>query len=129
MLRLFSVFPAGAPGVALLILRISLAVAIVDSGLDAIKPVAHLVVVCLVLAVPGLLLCLGFLTPIVSIVVCVFELTVLFVAGQVDACFIALSSLNAAAIALLGPGAYSLDSRLFGRREIVFHPSAEGKHS
>jgi len=73
-------------------------------------------------------LCLGLLTPIVSIMACGSELIVLFVTGNTDVRFIALSSLNAAAIALLGPGAYSLDARLFGRREIVFSPSGKGTY-
>ena len=123
MLRLFSVFPTGAPGIALLILRICLAVAFLDSCFDVIKPTV-LPLVCLALAVQSLLLCLGLLTPVVSVITCAFELIALFFAGPTDVRFIALSSLNAAAIALLGPGAYSLDARLFGRREIVFPPSA-----
>jgi len=50
---------------------------------------------------------------------CVLELASLLSSGHGDGRFIALSSLNAAAITFLGPGAYSLDARLFGRREIV----------
>ena len=84
--------------------------------------------VCLALAVQSLLLCLGLLTPIVSIIACASELTALFVTGLTDVRFIALSSLNAVSIALLGPGAYSLDARLFGRREIVFPPSGKDKY-
>ena len=120
-------FPTGAPGIALLILRISLAAAISDTCFEVIKP-AVLPVICLALAAQSLLLCLGLLTPIVSIMACASELTVLFVTGNTDVRFIALSSLNAAAIVLLGPGAYSLDARLFGRREIVFSPSGKDKH-
>jgi hypothetical protein len=127
VLRLFSVFPTGAPGIALLVLRISLAAAILDGRFDVIKP-GVLPLVCLALAVQSLLLCLGLLTPIVSIIACASELTALFVTGLTDVRFIALSSLNAASIALLGPGAYSLDARLFGRREIVFPPSGKDKH-
>jgi hypothetical protein len=127
VLRLFSVFPTGAPGIALLILRVSLAAAILDSCFDVIKP-AVLPLVCLALAVQSLLLCLGLLTPIVSVIACAFELAALFATGHTDVRFIALSSLNAAAIALLGPGAYSLDARLFGRREIVFPPSRKDMH-
>jgi hypothetical protein len=123
VLRLFSVFPAGAPGIALLILRISLAAAILDGCFDDIKPTV-LPAVCLALAVQSLLLFLGLLTPIVSILGCAFELTAL-VTGHADVRFITLSSLNAVVIALLGPGAYSLDSRLFGRREIVFPPAED----
>ena len=120
-------FPTGAPGFALLILRVSLAAAILDSCFDVTRP-AVFPLVCLALAVQSLLLCLGFLTPIVSIVACAFELTALFVTGHGDARFLGLSSLNAAAIAFLGPGAYSLDARLFGRREIVFSPSGKDKY-
>lgn len=64
---------------------------------------------------------IGFLTPIVAVV------------SGGGAIFTALSALPlptqtlvgviilAAAIALLGPGAFSLDARLFGRREILIH--------
>jgi hypothetical protein len=123
VLRLFSIFPTGAPGIALLILRFSLAGAVLDSCFDVLKS-SVFPWMCLALAAAGALLCLGFLTPVVSVVACAFEMTALLLAGQADGRFIALSSLNAIAIALLGPGAYSVDARLFGRREIVF-PSEE----
>jgi hypothetical protein len=123
VLRLFSIFPTGAPGIALLILRFSLAGAVLDSCFDVLKS-SVFPWMCLALAAAGALLCLGFLTPVVSVVACAFEMTALLLAGQAEGRFIALSSLNAIAIALLGPGAYSVDARLFGRREIVF-PSEE----
>ena len=119
MLRLFSMFPPGAPGIALLMLRVSLAAAILDGGPDCLKP-ALAPVICVALATQSLLLCIGFMTPVVSVISCVFELASLLFAAHADMRFIVLSSLNAAAIALLGPGAYSLDARLFGRRVIVF---------
>ena len=125
MLRLFSIFPTGAPGIALLILRISLAGAVLDSCFDVLKS-SIFPWMCLALAAVSTLLCLGFLTPVMSVVACAFEMTALLLAGQADGRFIALSSLNAIVIALLGPGAYSVDARLFGRREVVFPP--EGKH-
>jgi hypothetical protein len=111
-------FPTGAPGVALLILRISLAAAIVDTGSRCLNS-SFAPVILLACAVQSLLLGLGLVTPIVSVAACVFELASLFNYGHADGRFIVLSSLNAVAITLLGPGVYSLDARLFGRREIV----------
>jgi uncharacterized membrane protein YphA (DoxX/SURF4 family) len=112
-------FPAGAPGVALLMLRFSLAVAIFDTGAGCLKSPLTLLL-CLALAVLTLLLCIGVLTPIVSVLACLFELASFFLFAHTDGRYIVLTSVNAAAIALLGPGAYSLDARLFGRRVIIF---------
>jgi uncharacterized membrane protein YphA (DoxX/SURF4 family) len=127
VLRLFSMFPAGAPGIALLLLRISLAGAVLDGGADCMKSSFPLLM-SLALGAQSLLLCLGLLTPIVSLVTCATELTALFVTSHTDVPFITLSSLNAMAIVLLGPGAYSLDARRFGRREIVFPSRAKDRH-
>jgi uncharacterized membrane protein YphA (DoxX/SURF4 family) len=112
-------FPAGAPGVALLMLRFSLAVAIFDTGAGCLKSPLTLLL-CLALAVLTLLLCIGVLTPIVSVLACLFELASFSLFAHTDGRYIVLTSVNAAAIALLGPGAYSLDARLFGRRVIIF---------
>jgi hypothetical protein len=117
-------FPAGAPGIALLMLRVSLAAAILDGGPDCFKPAVG-PLICVALAAQSLLLCAGFMTPVVSVIACAFELASLLIAAQTDMRLIAMSSLNAAALALLGPGAYSLDARLFGRRVIVFR--SEGR--
>jgi hypothetical protein len=112
-------FPARAPGVALLMLRFSLAVAIFDTGAGCLKSPLSLLF-CVALAVLSLLLCIGVLTPIVSVLACLFELASFFLFAHTDGRYIVLTSVNAAAIALLGPGAYSLDARLFGRRVITF---------
>ena len=113
-------YPSGAPGIALLILRISLAAAILNLGSECLKPDVPLT--CLALTAQSALLCLGLLTPVASSAACLFELAHLFSDGSGDWRFIMLASLNGVAIALLGPGAYSIDARLFGRRVIVIPP-------
>jgi len=70
-------------------------------------------------AASGLLLVIGFLTPFAGVV-----LVVSIAAGRLAGSHEAATSpllvgIAAIALVLLGPGAVSLDARLFGRREIV----------
>jgi uncharacterized membrane protein YphA (DoxX/SURF4 family) len=91
---------------------------------------------CLLLAGCGACLLIGFLTPVVSIAVAILSLAmrlskVPIVAGSPPDGGLAFFELMvmAAAIALLGPGAFSLDARLFGYHEIVIAPSSRTPES
>jgi hypothetical protein len=114
MLRLFSMFPSGAPGVALLLLRVGVATTIFTTGWNSRIPIPLL----LLLALHCLFLCLGIFTPILAALGCVFELVSAGFMNDQSIVAVFSPSLDAAAVAMLGPGAYSLDARRFGRRVI-----------
>ena len=57
----------------------------------------------------------GFMTPVIATTIAIGA-SLLAVSGLLSSPFAVI--IPAAAIALLGPGAYSLDARMFGRREI-----------
>lgn len=133
--RLFSAFPAGLPGVGLLLLRVVVGAALVAHGVlclvssDRITLVVSVSTALLLLS--GGCLLIGFLTPILSLLAgleCLgivwswfpFQLLSPFESKLALAPIIAM----AAAIALLGPGAFSLDARLFGWKEIVIPPAS-----
>jgi uncharacterized membrane protein YphA (DoxX/SURF4 family) len=67
----------------------------------------------------------GYLTPIVASMALACHALIWFAVGaDLDVAVAALVfALNALALALLGPGAYSLDSRRFGRRLVVLPPA------
>jgi hypothetical protein len=116
--RLYSMFPTGRPGVALLLLRVALSVLLLGS---VVSPLARLGSAWFVL-VPGALafaLCLGCFTPVVASLCFLFELGIALVGLGVVQPVHAGTILDAAALVLLGPGAYSLDARWFGRRQII----------
>jgi uncharacterized membrane protein YphA (DoxX/SURF4 family) len=85
---------------------------------------------CLTLAGCGACLLIGFLTPVVSLWVAIGSLanalSWLPLAGNLfDGKLASFEMIvTAAAIAMLGPGAFSLDARLFGRHEIVIPPAS-----
>jgi uncharacterized membrane protein len=111
-------FPEGGPGIALLLLRISVAAMfLVNSWSERAVFAAHWEIACFALA--ALALSFGFLTPIFSVIVCILEIAGIFVAGRPDSLATFLPILNPIALALLGPGAYSIDARIFGRRVLV----------
>ena len=80
----------------------------------------------LVEAVSGISLLVGFLTPAASVLVGISSLGIAlasFTAAHPSVLDSSLATayvvVMAAAVAFLGPGAFSVDARLFGRREII----------
>ena len=70
----------------------------------------------------SLALIIGYLTPLMSAIAGAFSIANFLFFHQAHAHIFALTILDASALALLGPGAYSLDSRLYGRSVTVVPP-------
>ena len=133
MQRLFSTFPDGWPGLGLLLLRTGAAIVLIIQGAGcflydgaatwgtwAVGAVAGL---------SGSLLLIGLMTPVAG------ALAALDIAGIALGWLpsplahrlglggnAVLPAIVAMAVALLGPGAISVDAALFGRREITIPP-------
>lgn len=113
-------FPAGPVGVALLILRVSVAITIVINAAERWALAAYFwMVVGLVLA--ALSLCLGLLTPYFSLLSLLLQMIVL-VSASGNRFQLLTSIVGSGIISVLGPGAYSMDSRIFGRRLLELPP-------
>jgi hypothetical protein len=117
-------FPQGGPGIALVLLRLSVAAAFLLNAQGRLSAFSTYLLIAAIWPFVTLLI-LGFLTPISAVVACVSGIAELVISPQSDHSTLVLivaSILNAAALALLGPGAYSLDAWLFGRRVMVIPP-------
>jgi hypothetical protein len=113
MQRLFATFPTAGPGIALLLLRLSVAAAVLIEQRTMTGSVAvDSIRVGLALGVA-----IGWFTPILAALCCLFHLAALVT--DPSGFTTAILSLDAAALTLMGPGAYSIDARLFGRRVLV----------
>jgi len=125
MQRLFSMFPDGLPGVALLLLRITIAGVLLVMALsnESRESTAEWKVIGL--GVTCVLLCLGALTPLASVISIAIEATYWQSWDGLKSANLVLHMFVSLAMFVLGPGAYSLDSKMFGRRLIL--PSSLGE--
>jgi uncharacterized membrane protein YphA (DoxX/SURF4 family) len=116
--RLFSTFPEGWPGTGLVFLRAVAAIPCVQQGIAGLltSRLPALVILQLVTAGAAALLLVGLWTPVVGVLIAVAELCQAFFSAD-PSLHIMLAALGAA-LAMLGPGAWSVDARLFGRKRI-----------
>jgi uncharacterized membrane protein YphA (DoxX/SURF4 family) len=108
-------FPSGPAGIALLLLRISAASLMVATNYHYSAP--QWLSVCAVIAAVALLI--GFFARFAA-ALCAAFVILFFVehhGGMIEVAIV-LHAAGALAVALLGPGAYSIDAFLFGRRVI-----------
>ncbi len=132
---MFPTFPSGWPGLGLLLLRLALGLTVGAYGAAYVADWRHLGLVTgtigLLAVASGVALLIGYLTPVTGALAGLTTVSSalswfptpnsnLFETGLATA----LATVIAVAIVCLGPGAFSLDARLFGRREIVIPSSS-----
>ena len=117
--RLFSTFADGWPGTGLLLLRLVVGITLIDRGIARAwtdPPIQPTVLSVLTIGA-GLLLLAGLWTPIVGMLVAVIEIWKMFLLPGNLWLYLLLGTIGAA-LAVVGPGAWSIDARLFGRKHI-----------
>ena len=119
MRRLFSTFARGMPGVGLLILRLGTGVGPTIDGVKALQgePPIETVILHALAAVAGLLLVVGLWTPVAGSLLAAVELCIAWSRYGDPLTQVLLATLGAA-LALTGPGAWSVDAHLFGWKRI-----------
>ena len=132
MQRLFSTFPAGAPGFALLLLRLALAALLAARCWDRLQPgwgpaccAPSLLWEALL---PGLLaaaLALGWWMPVACGLLVAMQSVDLWATGRGGVLLSWLPLVNGLALAAIGPGAFSMDARRYGR--VILSPAASGR--
>ena len=117
MQRLFSTFPQGLPGIGLALLRAAVAIPLVQQAIVGLLNASPPAPLGLVAAGAALLVLVGLWTPMAGVLVAVAELGLALSHPAEPWTFVHFGTLGAA-LAMLGPGGWSVDARLFGRKRI-----------
>jgi putative oxidoreductase len=117
--RLFSNFANGWPGVGLLLQRSLTAVLLIRFGIIAtsgrLPPPPMLLEI--MVACAAIMLLIGLFTPVVGTLLAIIELW-LAIARIGDPWISVILATFGGTAAMIGPGAWSIDARLFGRKHL-----------
>jgi uncharacterized membrane protein YphA (DoxX/SURF4 family) len=119
MRRLFSTFAHGAPGAGLLILRVVVGAGCVARAVAILRggPPAAVAAAATLSIVAGLFLLAGLWTPIAGALVAALGLWFALTLAEDPLASVLLAAIGMS-LALVGPGAWSIDARLFGWKRI-----------
>ena len=116
MQRMFSMFPAGAAGLGLLLLRVQIAVQFFCLGYQKYSGQGIPDWLLAALALLSLCLGVGLLTPFAALSCAIGGVLIALPAPDGGIPEILVRQLGPLALLLLGPGAYAWDAKIFGQR-------------
>jgi putative oxidoreductase len=117
MQRLYSTFARGWPGIGLLVLRVSVAITAFHINGSALA-LNWCLLTTVIEGAAALLLCAGLWTPIAGGMMAGVAVWTTFSRTGDPWALILLAAVGVA-LAMLGPGAWSIDALLFGRRRMI----------
>jgi len=117
--RLFSSFANGWPGAGLLIQRLLVGAGLLYLAVECLSrsPVCRSAIPQGIAAAAGILLLAGLWTPLAGVLAAFVETWITVSTSDNAAIPVALAVL-ALTLAMIGPGAWSVDARLYGRKRI-----------
>ncbi len=123
MQRLFSGFAGGWPGTGLLLLRLLTGAALIHFGIVSLHEASPLATVVLQITGVGvgILLLIGLWTPVAGALAAIVKASIAFsgyFSHSGDPWIPIVQGVLGAVLAMVGPGAWSIDARLFGRKRI-----------
>jgi putative oxidoreductase len=121
--RLFSGFANGLPGTGLLLLRLLTGAALIHFGIANLREAPSLptAVLQIIGIGAGILLLIGLWTPVAGTLAAIVKMTIAlsrFLSHSGDPWIAIIQAVLGAVLAMVGPGAWSIDARLFGRKRI-----------
>jgi putative oxidoreductase len=126
MRRLFSTFARGWPGVGLLLLRLVVGIALIGRAVEKLnsEPSFQATVLCVLAVGLGLLLFVGLWTPLAGTLVAGIQACEILWKVADPWTYVFVGTIGAA-LAMLGPGFWSVDARMYGWKRIDL-PSRKG---